>query len=202
MTGEPISVKHIRSTMSSPQLPPSLNVPAEVSLTPYVILNKYLSISGDKGTLQGHESKMLKPLPCPGLVLKRWSKVYRALIKVLGTEKRARMTEEVLRCQAVYGRAFPSARFLADGAGASEKTWDRCLDMLRENDWVDTARCHRPEGKLSVNLIDLRKLWKLILKLLTATKVQRLSQTQELWLKVHGAWSRVEQIQLPMGPSS
>lgn len=201
MSSSSNAFKHNSSTVSNPQpqLRLSLNVPAEVVLTPLLTLNKDRSNIGGKGPPQGHYSQMLKPLAQPGMVLKHWSRIYRHLVAALGTVKRARMVEEVLRCQAVYGKAFPSARFLAEGALADEKTWDRTLELLRERGWVETRRCHRGDGTLSVNLIDLRRLWALILKLLASAgaRVEWLQGT--LWAKVHGAWQTVE-VEVPLAP--
>ncbi len=197
MMPQPVPTLARGMSLCQAPLPGSFNVPTEVvSLTPYITINK-IRVKEPKDLCRDIESKMVKPLRAPGMLLKNWSKAYQVLVQMFGSVKQARMIEEVLRCQAVYGKAYPSARFLAAGALADEKTWDRCLAMLREKGYAVTARTHRLGGKLSVNLIDLRALWGIILSFLQAKARSFQHLSSGLWVKVHGAWMRTEQLPLP-----
>ncbi len=84
-----------------------------------------------------------------------------------------------------------------------EKAWDRCLGFLKEQGLVNTTRLFRtrhtrgPRGDLkgtqSVNLIDLTKLWKLVLALLdkmlgSLKHWQARILGSRLWIKISGIW--------------
>ena len=75
------------------------------------------------------------------------------------SRQRAEMVLLALRFQSFYGRCFTSAAYLAASAGANEKSWDRLLATLRAHGLVSTTRLKRADGRLGVNLIDLRGLW-------------------------------------------
>lgn len=128
------------------------------------------------------------PLKKPGLVLKYWDQLYTALVKFVRSPQRAEMVKEVLRLQAFCRAAFPSAKYLAAKAQASEKTWDRCIDFLRRQGWARTFRLVRPDGRQSVNLIDLGKLWDLLSAILSSGhwKIQVLKR--RVWVKLSGMW--------------
>lgn len=194
--------KHNCSIMSSPSAPTSLNVPAELQLSLFLSLPLKDSKGNTRATRQGHESKMLSALPRPELLLKHWDELYSILLKLLGTPRRAEMVKMALRLQVLSGKCFASAKYLAGAGFSNEKTWDRCLAYLKSQGWAETERAKRPNGYRSTNVLDLRKLWALIMAYLSskASRIQRLSSG--LWVKVHGAWMRPAQLPLLTESSS
>lgn len=183
-------------------LPGFTPVPAEYPLSPYLSLSILNNKRNTRDTRQGHYVQMLKPLPRPGLLLKSFERLYPILCKLLGSPNRAEMTKKALLLQALTGKCFASARYLAGAGFSSEKTWDRCLAYLKSKGWAETARTRRPNGYDSVNLIDLRELWKLLIKILTSTAHRFQVVKSQLWVKIHGAWAPVVQLQVPVVSSS
>lgn len=144
------------------------------------------------------------PLAKPELLFKYYDQLYPLLVVFTKSPKRAEMLRYALKVQVLRGLAFCSAKRyagLAFKSGtmitgkkqpvsgfASEKTWDRCLAFLKEHDLVDVERLQKLNGQYSVNLINFRKLWQLLLKLLAGSVgiVQTVGRT--LWIKLEGAW--------------
>ena len=194
--------KHTCSSLSSPRPENREGVPAEGITHPYIYLNSKLSLSVRTDPLQGHPSVNLSPLPQPGAVLKHWDGLYPVLRALLHSPKQAEMVKKSLWLQAMRGVSFASARYLAAAGLGSEKTWDRALAKLRKLGFVDTWQTSRANGDDSVNVIDLRKLWAMLLRLIqtTACRVQIVSR--RAWVKVHGAWSQLEMALSPAESSS
>jgi len=183
-------------------LPENTPVPAELFLSRYIYINKGYINTKERTTRQGHPSKLLEPMPSPGKLLRKYDQIYPILKQLLGSPKRAEMVKAALRLQACSRHSFASAKYLAAAGLGSEKTWDRCLAQLRKLGLVDTIRTNRLNGQQSVNLLDLRKLWKYIQKLLIP--ITGLFQTVRgvPWVKIHGAWAPANQLHLPGEPSS
>lgn len=185
----------VRNAPVKPQSQAKQHVPAN-SLTPF-----YQSNIGYKhepcGPVywQGHaRSPKAKILPQAGLVLKRWDEVSDLLLGLSGSPKWAEMIREALRLQAWSGLSFASAAYLAEKALANEKTWDRCLRWLREQGLVASWRLHRTNGEQSTNLLDLTRLWEMLLQLLrrTVRAVERIGR--RWWVKTYGAWVRASSL--------
>ena len=143
-----------------------LNVPAERYPHNQTRIKVKLDTRSKSTVLQGHFILDVKPLPQPALVLRHWDNLYAMMRHLRLSVKESEMCKEVLRLQALCGKAYPSARYLGARAQANEKTWDRCLNYLRARGYAKTWRLHRQDGKQSVNLIDLREMWLVILALI------------------------------------
>ena len=140
----------------------------------------------------------------PELLFKHYDQLYPLLVVLTRSPKRAEMLRYALKVQILRGLAFCSAKRYAGLAYkpgtmiagkkqpvtgfASEKTWDRCLAFLKEQGMVDVERLKKFNGQYSVNLINFRKLWMLLLKLLASSVgvVERVGAI--FWIKLSGAW--------------
>lgn len=80
------------------------------------------------------------------------------------------MVTEVFTLQVAYGACFASARTLAARGDRAPKTWHRLLEWLKEHDLVEVERLYRANGTRSVNLIDARKLWALVLQVIAGQR--------------------------------
>lgn len=182
-------VNPLEENPAQPPLPSfECNVPTDV-----VYLSLYnsiiLKIRSLRGHQQGHyDGLLVKPLTAPGLFFKHFDELYTVLLCLLGSKKKAEVLKEALRLQATRGECFPSARYLAGYAHCSEKTVDRCFAQLRTMGLLRTYRTSRVGGTLSVNLLDLERLWRAIQALVINMRglVQKIGR--RFWIKVAGLW--------------
>ena len=184
---------HTCSSLSSPHEKIEQGVPADSTIHPYVYIDSIVNLRVRTPPSAGTPSVNIRPLPNPGAVLKHWDNLYPVLRVTLRSPKKAEMVKKALWLQAMRGISFASARYLGAAGLGSEKTWDRALAELRALGLVDTWQTMRPNGDDSVNLIDLRKLWAMLLNLIQTTACRVQIVARRAWVKVHGAWA-----QLPM----
>lgn len=144
----------------------------------------------------------LRPLRRTETWVKRRPDLYPLLEELLGSHSRAEMVVVALAIQMFAGSCYASARFIAGRTCRTGTCWDRCLARLRELDLVRTWRLQRPDGHLSTNLIDLRRLWELLLKLLAQKRLRFEWIGRTLWLKVGGVWATVAGLAGTLGSAS
>ena len=194
--------KHTCSNLSSPRPENRDPVPADGIIHTYIYIDSISSLRVRKDHLQGHSIVNTSPLPLPGAVLKHWDNLYPVLRALLHSPKQAEMVKKSLWLQAMCGLNFGSAKYLGAAGLGSEKTWDRALAKLRKLGLVDTWRTSRANGDDSVNLIDLRKLWAMLLKLIQTTACRAQIVGRRAWVKIHGAWTQLPMALSPEAPSS
>ncbi len=115
---------------------------------------------------QNSRSNRRRPRVIPWKVITHSESLLRPVLNALlpppqrySRQLRTEMILLVLRIQAVHGRCFASAAYIAGATGGNEKTWDRLLAWMRDQGWAHTTRNVRADGCLSTNTIDLRGLW-------------------------------------------
>ena len=194
--------KHTCSNLSSPRPENREGVPADSTIHTYIHIDSIVSLRVRKNPLRGHPPVNICPLPQPGAVLKHWDNLYPVLRALLHSPKQAEMVKKSLWLQAMRGVSFASARYLGAAGLGSEKTWDRALANLRKLGLVDTWRTIRSNGDDSVNLIDLRKLWAMLLQLIQTTACRVQIVRRRAWVKIHGAWAQLEMVLSPAESSS
>ena len=134
------------------------------------------------------------------------------------THARVEMLLRALRLQAMSGRCFASASYLANDpkhhkewrearglptsvrlAGPlfhDEKSWDRLLAVLRSYGLVTTTRLKRDNGQLGVNLIDLRGLWFALIRRLGRLLFET---TAKIFQVIQSRWSLRWKVRLSTG---
>lgn len=133
-------------------------------------------------------------LKSPSIFLKHYDRIYYLLLPIVGSPQRAESTKTGLRLQALTGRCFASARYLAASGLASEKSWDRNVSRLRKLGLVRTSRLYRPNGEQATNLVDLSALWALLLRLLQSIHCHWEKVSTSIWFKLSGAWVPINQL--------
>lgn len=185
------------------------NVPAEGNYT-NIPSNTKLKI---KNTLVSESipyagTLPILPLEKPGKLQKFWPDIYGLLVNMGFPDKEAMVLRRILDLQAFEGRCFASAGYLAKEIFSersktghiNEKTVDRAIAAARDQGLIETTRLSRPwDGTNktdSTNLTDLRKLWALLLELITAGYQDIMDRLKRfagiVHLKIHGAWVPIE----------
>jgi hypothetical protein len=170
---------------------------------PYPNRNTYLSIYNDSkgGKCLCGDTLPVQPLRSPELLLKHWTDLYYLLLPICLSPQRAEATKQALFLQATKGRCFAKARYLASYGMASEKSWDRNLKRLRGMGLARTIRLQRPNRELSTNLLDLRRLWSFLLRILSQSSCHWEKVGREVWYKLSGAWVSLPRLlYLDVGP--
>lgn len=155
------------------------------------------------------------------MLIRRWGDLERIAADLLGSPQRGRMVIEALLIQHGRGALFAGSRYLAakaalvarydrrvygfvdcppaQGGRWLEKGWDRCLARLRDLEVVETTRLYRQNGQASVNLIDLRRLWELLLRLLAQRRLIIERRGWRVWVKLGAVWISLETLCASVG---